>query len=143
MSDYGVFLDTLAKTPEFRPDRGQAVRDVYDEYRDFKDFNIRGMTLEEAERRGKKVERFENVVSLGETLADMTNSRNAKEVAKGLFIGVSRQHRTLQAQAVSAMIEFLKLYRENSFDGRNRVAVVAADRISQLVDEENIYIPLI
>lgn len=143
MSDYGVFLDTLARTPEFKPDRGPAVKAVHDAYCDSKDFDIRGMTIEQAERRGNAVERFEDVIALGEKLADMTNSRNAKEVAKGLFIGVSREHRTLQAQAVSAMIEFLKLYRENSFDGRNRVAVVAADRISQLVDEENIYIPLI
>lgn len=120
---------------------GDRVKAVVDEYHS-KEWKP-GMTIEDAERLKKSLEGFDRVVDLGTALTDSVNAMDPEETAKALLIGIVGQHRTLQAQTISALIKMLGMYRDAAYDGRNRAAVIAAERISQVVDEEHIYVPLI
>lgn len=135
--------ELFSSYPENRYQRGDRAVKALESYDDAQNVWDRDTTIAEAERRHKESERWDAVVTVGEHIASLVNSRSVEELAKGLYVGLSRQHRTLQAQSIAALIKLLGIYRDADYDLRNRAAVIAAERISQLVDDEHIGIPLI
>ena len=83
------------------------------------------------------------IVEISSKLADVVNGHSPEMVAKALYMGLCPKHRTLQASAIKAILGLLKLYKDTDYDLRNRAAVVAAHVISQVVEDESLYIPLI
>lgn len=80
---------------------------------------------------------------ISKRLTHTINGGRPKEVAKALYLGLCKEHRTLQAQAIKTILELLKLYKDTNYDLRNHAAVVAAAVISEAVEHEELYIPLI
>lgn len=86
---------------------------------------------------------FDEISEISRKLADVVNGHSSEKVAKALYMGLRNKHHTLQAKAIKAILELLKLYKDTDYDLRNRAAVVAAHVISQVVEDESLYIPLI
>jgi hypothetical protein len=99
--------------------------------------------IEDAERMIVHRERWDDVVKAMNILSHAVNCGDPKEVSKAMFVGICEDHRTLQAQVVDAMLKFLSIYSEASYDLRNRAAVEAAEKVTGFVKENAIYIPLI
>lgn len=77
-----------------------------------------------------------------DVICNAVNGRT-KHVAKAMYIGISRNHRTLQNQAVAAMFDFLRIYKDTAYDLRNWSAVVAAAQTTQMAEDEEIIFPFI
>jgi len=76
-------------------------------------------------------------------LTHAVNSGSPEKVAKALYLGLCNQHRTLQAKAIKALLELLKLYKDSDYDLRNHAAVVEAALVTEFLDREGFGIPLI
>ena len=100
-------------------------------------------TEEDAERMCKERERWDSVADAMKTIADAVNSGSPDVVAQMMYMGLEKEHRTLQAQTVCAMIKFMSIYKDAAYDLRNRAAVGAAEQVAQFVEGIKMYIPLI
>ena len=85
----------------------------------------------------------EKVADAMAVICGAVNGGNVTEVAQAMYVGMSRNHRTLQNQAVHAMFEFLRIYRHTAYDLRNYSTVVAAAQVTKLVEDESIRFPYI
>jgi len=99
-----------------------------------------GMAYADAERVIARQEKWDKVGQAMATLSQFVNGSTPGELAQAMFRYVGNDHRTLQAQTVKTIIEFLKIYQDAAFDLRNEAAVLAAEKLSQV---DGIYIPLI
>ena len=84
--------------------------------------------------------KIEEVVTM---LCGVVNSGDPETVAGAFYTAFVHEHRTLQAQAVKAIIGFFDLYKDEEWDLRNRAAVRAAEIITQAAERDEIYIPLV
>lgn len=101
------------------------------------------ITDEELERVCARKRRIDELSEISNKLANAVNGESAKLVAEALYLGLCNQHRTLQAKAINTILELLKLYKDTDYDLRNHAAVVAAAAISEFVEQESLYIPVI
>lgn len=125
--------------------RGEASK-VVDDYNDlYRNPDADDLSESEAKIRGRiaRKREFDEMSEISSNLADVVNGHSPEMVAKALYMGLCVKHRTLQASAIKAIIELLKLYKDTDYDLRNRAAVAAAAVISQVVEDESLFIPLI
>ncbi len=139
MNKYAEIKD---KYPQDRGGYGETAKVVIEEYQQTGKWD-RDDTLAEAEARAVIREEWNEIANAMNVIADSVNGRNMKDVAKAMYIGITREHRTLQNQAVAAMFEFLRIYKDTAYDLRNWSAVVAAAQVSQMAEDEGIVFPFI
>jgi len=139
MNKYAEIKD---KYPQDRGGYGENAKVVIEEYQQTGKWD-RDDTLAEAEVRAVIREEWSEIANAMNVIADSVNGRNMKDVAKAMYIGITREHRTLQNQAVAAMFEFLRIYKDTAYDLRNWSAVVAAAQVSQMAEDEGIVFPFI
>ena len=139
MSKYAEIKD---KYPQDRGGYDENAKVVIEEYQQTGKWD-RDDTLAEAEARAVIREEWNEIANAMNVIADSVNGRNMKDVAKAMYIGITREHRTLQNQAVAAMFEFLRIYKDTAYDLRNWSAVVAAAQVSQMAEDEGIVFPFI
>lgn len=99
--------------------------------------------IEDAERLIIEKERWDDVVKAMGIISHAVNCGGSEEVAKAMFVGIGDDHRTLQAMIVNAMLKFLPIYSDATYDLRNKAAVEAAGKVAQFVKDNAVYIPLI
>lgn len=136
------YAEIKNKYPQDRGRCDENAKVVIEEYQQTEIWN-QDMSVGEAEIKTKVRERWNEIADAMRVITDAVNGRNAKEVAKAMYIGVTREHRTLQNQAVAAMFEFLRIYKDTAYDLRNWSAVVAAAQVSQMAEDEGIVFPFI
>jgi hypothetical protein len=139
MSKYAEIKD---KYPQDRGGYDENAKVVIEEYQSIGEWQ-REETIAEAENNAEIRKEWDRIADAIAVIADAVNGRNVKDVAKAMYIGVSRNHRTLQNQAVAAMFEFLRIYKDTAYDLRNWSAVVAAAQVSQMAEDEGIVFPFI
>ncbi len=142
MNKYAEIKD---KYPQDRGGYGENAKVVIEEYQQTETHNPWGgdLTIAEIAAKTKVRNRWNEIADAMNVLAAAVNGRNMKDVAKAMYIGISREHRTLQNQAVAAMFEFLRIYKDTAYDLRNWSAVVAAAQVSQMAEDEGIVFPFI
>lgn len=122
--------------------KGDTLR-IVNEHHKLRNPNVSDLSEEEIRRQIARKKEIDEISEISSKLADVVNGHDPKMVAKALYMGLCNKHRTLQASAIKALLELLKLYKDTDYDLRNRAAVVAAHVISQVVEDESLYIPLI
>ena len=139
MSKYAEIKD---KYPQDRGSYAENALAIIEEYQETGKWG-QDDTIAEAEARAVIREEWNEIAGAMNVLGAAVNGRNAKDVAKAMCIGISGNHRTLQNQAVAAMFEFLRIYKDTAYDLRNWSAVVAAAQVSQMAEDEGIVFPFI
>lgn len=99
-------------------------------------------TIEQAEAKAKVRDEWDKIADAMDVICTAVNGRT-KHVAKAMYVGISRNHRTLQNQAVAAMFDFLRIYKDTAYDLRNWSAVIAAAQTTQMAEDESIVFPFI
>lgn len=127
---------------EYGPIRGEAL-EVVKNYDKLRRPDMDKITDENLERVYARKRRIDELSEISNKLANAVNGESAKLVAEAMYLGLCNQHRTLQAKAINTILELLKLYRDADYDLRNHAAVVAAAVISEAVEQEGLYIPVI
>ena len=100
-------------------------------------------SLEVAESKANRRNEWDKIAEAAKVLTSAVNGRSAKMVAQAFYIGMSHDHRSLQNQAIHALVEFFRIYKDTAYDLRNQAAVVAARQITQKVDEDGLVFPTI
>lgn len=123
--------------------KGEALKAVkeYDDLYTHPDVNE--MSDDEIKNRIARKKAIDEDSEISNRLTHTLNGGSPKRVAKALYIGLCNQHRTLQAQAIQALLELLKLYKDSDYDLRNHAAVVEAALVTEFLDREGFGIPLI
>lgn len=76
---------------------------------------------------------------LVKSLVDASNHFDVETMSKAMFYEILKSHRTLQANIVRLLQQFLELYQYVGYDLRNKGAVEFAEKASKI----NAYIPYI
>ncbi len=138
----GKYAEIRDKHPQDQGGYGENAEVVLREYERTEEWN-RKETIADANAKNEARKEWNKVADAMVVIVDAVNGRSAKHVAKAMYIGISREHRTLQNKGIAAIFEFLRIYKDTAYDLRNWSAVVAAAQVSQLAEDESIVFPVI
>jgi hypothetical protein len=96
---------------------------------------LQEMTQEEIEREIEEKEKNDAIVKLFSEVVETTNRMRTDNVAALMLEAVNHSHRYLQGEFIQALINFMRLYGDQSGnpryeDGRNEWALKAAKRMA-------------
>lgn len=100
-------------------------------------------TIDEADRALREAEKWDAIIDAVKVLTNAVNGSDAEMVAKAMFMGLAKSHRTLQAKLFSAIFKMFNIYKDSSYDLRNVSAVIASAQVTQFAEDEYIRFPLI
>ena len=122
----------------------RAALEVVKEYEDLYKFpKFKGMSDAEIKGRILRKKAFDEDSEIMDRLTHAVNGGNYKDIAKAMYLGLCNQHRTLQAQAIKAILELLRIYKDSDYDLRNHAAVVESALVTEFLDKEGFGIPFI
>ena len=102
------------------------------------------MDTDELKRHIDKQERAEHIKGLVEELSTALNVMGREEeVAEAFFKAITCEHRTLQQCLMGVLFKTIHSYKDAPHDLRNEAAVKACERIDELLEGEEIYLPFI
>ncbi len=140
MSKYSEIKDGFPK--DFGSHRANADGALY-KYQELQRVDNPSETMDDLNLKARKREEWDKIIAAVKVITDAVNHTDSETVAKAMFVGMSREHRTLQALSMKAIFQFLKVYQDSAYDLRNWSAVVAAAQVTQFTEDEFIYFPLI
>jgi hypothetical protein len=117
--------------------------EVVNEYAILTKPSVPGETVEDADKRLKERHEWDDIGNAIKVLTEAVNKHNAMKVAKMMYVALKPEHRTLQNQLIASMLFLMEIYKDTDYDLRNWSAVVASDRIAEVVKNEDIVFPLI
>lgn len=100
--------------------------------------------LEQIKMNRAREERKENIADIVDQLTRALNVMGREEeVAEDFLEAIQKKHRTLQQCTMGLMFKTIHGYQNAPHDLRNEGAVNACKRISELLEGEEIHLPLI
>jgi len=94
----------------------------------------------------QEVDKREQAKALLKDLFTEVNGSHERELVEKLFLGISSEHRTLQASLWRIIFYVMKKYGEIEpewYDLRNESAVKVCRRVAEYIEQNNLYIPFI
>jgi hypothetical protein len=94
----------------------------------------------------QEVEKREQAKALLKDLFTEVNGSHERELVEKLFLGISSEHRTLQASFWRILFSVMKKYGQIEpawYDLRNEAAVKACKKLTEHIETDSLYIPFI